>query len=63
METMARESGLAIVISKLLNEAPLESQAQGTSLFTSAASNQRGYSKDIPWDAQVRLPEGEEEAD
>ena len=46
-----------------ISKAPLESQAQGTSLFTSAASNQRGYSKDIPWDAQVRLPEGEEEAD
>src|SRR6218665_2638593 len=38
---------------------PLKSQAQGTSLFTSAASNQRGFPKNSPWVAQVRLPEGE----
>src|SRR6218665_3702476 len=41
------------------SKAPLKSQAQGTSLFTSAASNQRGFPKNIPWEAQVRLPEGE----
>src|SRR6218665_514577 len=38
---------------------PLKSQAQGTSLFTSAASNQRVFPKNSPWEAQVRLPEGE----
>src|SRR6218665_2569798 len=41
------------------SKAPLKSQAQGTSLFTSAASNQRGFPKNSPWDAQVRFPEGE----
>src|SRR6218665_2511614 len=41
------------------SKAPLKSQAQGTSLFTSAASNQRGFPKNSPWEAQVRLPEGE----
>src|SRR6218665_3575880 len=41
------------------SKAPLKSQAQGTSLFTSAASNQRGFPKNSPWDAQARLPEGE----
>src|SRR6218665_1556473 len=41
------------------SKAPLKSQAQGTSLFTSAASNQRGFQKNSPWEAQVRLPEGE----
>src|SRR6218665_3995895 len=41
------------------SKAPLESQAQGTSLFTSAASNQRVFPKNSPWEAQVRLPEGE----
>src|SRR6218665_1189124 len=30
----------------------LESQAHGTSLFTSAASNQRDCPNDSPWDAQ-----------
>jgi len=30
------------------SKAPLESQAKGTSLFTSAASNQRGYPEDSP---------------
>ena len=37
------------------SKAPLKS----TSLFTSAASNQRGCPKNSPWEAQVRLPEGE----
>src|SRR6218665_4069994 len=41
------------------SKAPLKSQAQGTSLFTSAASNQRGFPKNSPWEAQVRLPDGE----
>src|SRR6218665_1850557 len=41
------------------SKAPLKSQAQGTSLFTSAASNQRGFPKNSPWEAQVRFPEGE----
>ena len=41
------------------SKAPLKSQAQGTSLFTSAASNQRGFPKNSPWEAQVRSPEGE----
>jgi len=41
------------------SKAPLKSQAHGTSLFTSAASNQRGCPKNSPWEAQVRLPEGE----
>src|SRR6218665_2512369 len=41
------------------SKAPLKSQAQGTSLFTSAASNQRGFPKNSPWVAQVWLPEGE----
>jgi len=41
------------------SKAPPNSQAQGTSLFTSAASNQRGFPKNSPWEAQVRLPEGE----
>src|SRR6218665_1989001 len=41
------------------SKAPLKSQAQGTSLFTSAASNQRGFLKNSPWEAQVRFPEGE----
>src|SRR6218665_169511 len=41
------------------SKAPLKSQAQGTSLFTSAASHQRGFPKNSPWEAQVRLPEGE----
>ena len=39
------------------SKAPLKSQAQGTSLFTSAASNQRGFPKNSPWEAQVQLPE------
>src|SRR6218665_3012849 len=41
------------------SKAPLKSQAQSTSLFTSAASNQRGFPKSSPWEAQVRLPEDE----
>src|SRR6218665_3506060 len=41
------------------SKAPLKSQAQGTSLFTSAASNQRGFPKNSPWEAQVCFPEGE----
>ena len=41
------------------SKAPLKSQAQGTSLFTSAASNQRGFPNNSPWESQVRLPEGE----
>ena len=41
------------------SKAPFKSQAQGTSLFTSAASNQRGFPKNSPWEAQVRFPEGE----
>src|SRR6218665_3977957 len=41
------------------SKAPLKSQAQGTSLFTSAASNQRCVPKNSPREAQVRLPEGE----
>ena len=41
------------------SKAPLKSQAQGTSLFTSAASNQRGCPRNSPWEAPVRLPEGE----
>src|SRR6218665_779039 len=36
------------------SKAPLKSQAQGTSLFTSAASNQRVFPKNSPWEAQVR---------
>src|SRR6218665_4225773 len=38
---------------------PLESQAQGTSLFTSAASNQRGCPKVSPETVHVRMPEGQ----
>src|SRR6218665_1422993 len=41
------------------SKAPLKSQAQGTSLFTSATSSQRGFPKNSPWEAQVRFPEGE----
>ena len=41
------------------SKAPLKSQAQGTSLFTSAPSNQRGFPKNSPWEAQTRFPEGE----
>src|SRR6218665_3524558 len=41
------------------SKAPLKSQAQGTSLFTSAASSQRGFQKNSPLEAQVRFPEGE----
>jgi len=33
------------------SKVPLKSQAQGTSLFTSAAQNQRGCPKDSPWEA------------
>jgi len=38
----------------LISKAPLESQSQGSSLCTSAASNQRGCSEDSPWEVQVR---------
>ena len=41
------------------SKAPLKSEAQGTSLFTSAASNQRGFPKNSPWEARVCFPEGE----
>ena len=41
------------------SKAPLKSQALGTSLFTSAAWNHRGFPKNNPWEAQVRFPEGE----
>ena len=41
------------------SKAPLESQAQGTSLFTSAASSQRGCPKGSPKEVRVRLPEGQ----
>src|SRR6218665_3752857 len=41
------------------SKAPLKGQAQGTSLFTSATSNQRGFPKNSPWEAQVRFPVGE----
>src|SRR6218665_1122312 len=41
------------------SKAPLKIQAQGTTLFTSAASNRKGFPKNRPWEAQVRLPEGE----
>src|SRR6218665_3948410 len=41
------------------SKAQLKSQAQDTNLFTSAASNQRDFPKNSPWEAQVRLPEGE----
>jgi len=41
------------------SKASLKSQAQGPSLFTSAESNQRGFPKNCPWEAPVRLPEGE----
>ena len=40
-------------------KAPLKSQAQGTSLFTSAASNRRDFPKNSPWEVQVRFPEGQ----
>jgi len=41
------------------SKAPLKRQSQSTSLFTSAASNQRGCSKNSPWEAQVRFPDGQ----
>jgi len=41
------------------SKAPLKSQAQGTILFTSAESNQKGCLKDSPSEARGRLPEGE----
>src|SRR6218665_1803767 len=41
------------------SKAPLKSQAKDTSLFTSAASNQRSFPKNSPWEAKVRFPEGE----
>src|SRR6218665_2986282 len=48
-----------VIVNSKTSKAPLKSQAQGTSLFTSAASNQRGFSKNSPWEAQVRFPVGE----
>ena len=39
------------------SKAPFESVAQGSSLFTSAVSNQRDCSKDSPREVEVRLPE------
>ena len=40
---------------------PLKSQArQGTSLFTSAATNHRDFSKGWSRETQVRIPEGQE---
>src|SRR6218665_3678460 len=43
-----------------ISKAPLKSQAQDTSLFTSAASNQRGFPKNNnPWEPQVRSLYGE----
>src|SRR6218665_1027492 len=43
------------------SKALLKSQAhQGTSLFTSAATNQRGVSKGGSREAQVRIPEYQE---
>ena len=48
---MAKEHNRNLQTSKV----PLKSQAQGTSLFTSAASNQRGCPKNSPWEAQVQL--------
>jgi len=38
---------------------PLKSRAQGSRLFTSAASYQRDCPKNSPREAKVRLPEGE----
>ena len=42
-----------------ISKAPLKSQDQGTSLLTSAASNQMGFQKNSPWEAHVRFPYGE----
>ena len=41
------------------SKVPLKSQAQGTSLFTSAASSQRGCPKGSQKEVRVRLPEGQ----
>src|SRR6218665_1831072 len=41
------------------SKAPLGSQLQGTSLFTSAALDQRGFTKNGSWEVQFRMPEGE----
>jgi len=41
------------------SKAPLKSQAQSISLFTSAASNQRGCPEDSPREVWDRLPEGQ----
>src|SRR6218665_576789 len=41
-----------------ISKAHLKSQAQGTSLFTSAASNHRGFPKHSPWEALVWFPYG-----
>src|SRR6218665_3557078 len=45
---------IVIVISRLLKR---YSKAKGTSLFTSAATNQRGFPKGRSREAQVRFPE------
>ena len=48
---MAKEHNRNLQTSKV----PLKSQAQGTSLFTSTASNQRGCPKNSTWEAKVQL--------
>ena len=45
------------------SKAPLESQAQGTSLFTIAASSQRGCPKISPREVRVRFPKDREGMD
>src|SRR6218665_84913 len=42
-----------------ISKAPLKNKRWGTSLFTRAASNERGGPKYSPCEAQVRLPKGE----
>src|SRR6218665_2480317 len=49
---------LVIIISRLLKR---YLKAKRTSLFTSAATNQRGFSKWWLREAQIRFPEGQEE--
>src|SRR6218665_215843 len=52
---------IVIVISKLLKRYVIKTQAPlGTSLFTSAATNQRGFPKGESREAQVRFPEYQE---
>jgi len=41
------------------SKVPLDRKVQGTSSFTSAASNQRDCPGDSPWEVQIRLPEGD----